>query len=59
MQKLANQKHCGNKSAAIREALYKEAGVRNGRVMEVDGPSVSAAESRATKYGSRRNRRRK
>ena len=26
LQALADQKHCGNKSAAIREVLYKEAG---------------------------------
>jgi hypothetical protein len=27
LQAFADQKHCGNKSAAIRELLYKEAGV--------------------------------
>src|SRR2546423_2098116 len=30
LQALADEKHCGNKSAAIREVLYKEAGAKAG-----------------------------
>jgi hypothetical protein len=62
LQTFADRKHCGNKSAALREILYKEAGVPNGsvRVNEENGKSeIAAAEKRAVKYGSRRGPRKK
>ena len=56
LQKLADQKHCGNKSAAIREVLYKEAGMQAKLRMEEtkDADAVSRAERRSIKYGSRK-----
>ena len=56
LQALADQKHCGNKSAAIREVLYKEAGMQAGlRLHEKkDNDSVAKAERRSAKYGSRK-----
>lgn len=59
---LAARKHCGNKSAAIREVLYKEAGIPNGklRLSETnDAASVDKAERRAVKYGGRKPRKKK
>jgi hypothetical protein len=59
LQALADQKHCGNKSAAIREVLYKEAGVpAKLRINEQkDSDSVTKAERRSVKYGSRKRKR--
>jgi len=56
LQALADQKHCGNKSAAIREVLYKEAGVQGKlRLNEKkDNDAVTNAERRSVKYGSRK-----
>jgi len=61
LQALADQKHCGNKSAAIREVLYKEAGMKaNLRVNEkTDNAAIAKAELRSAKYGSRRKKSRK
>ena len=61
LQALADQKHCGNKSAAIREVLYKEAGVQGTlRLNEKrDSDSVTKAEHRSVKYGSRKKKTRK
>ena len=55
LQALADQKHCGNKSAAIREVLYKEAGMQAKlRLNEKkDHASVAKAEQRSVKYGPR------
>ncbi len=49
LQALADQKHCGNKSAAIREILYKEAGMQaTFRLNEKkDNDSVTNAERRS------------
>ena len=61
LQALADQKHCGNKSAAIREVLYKEAGMKGSlRLNEkTDGVAVAKAERRSVKYGSRKKKTRK
>ena len=61
LQKLADQKHCGNKSAAIREVLYKEAGMPAKLRMEEkkDNDAVSKAERRSIKYGSRKKKAKK
>jgi hypothetical protein len=61
LQALADKKHCGNKSAAIREVLYKEAGVNpNLRLNEkTDSTAVANAERRSLKYGSRKKKSRK
>jgi len=61
LQTLADQKHCGNKSAAIREVLYKEAGMQaklrmNGKT---DNASIAKAERRSVKYGARKKQKRK
>jgi hypothetical protein len=59
LQALADQKHCGNKSAAIREVLYKEAGMQAKlRLNEKkDRTAVAKAEHRSVKYGSRKKKR--
>jgi hypothetical protein len=59
LQALADQKHCGNKSAAIREVLYKEAGMQAKlRINErKDADAVTKAERRSVKYGSRKKKR--
>jgi len=61
LQALADKKHCGNKSAAIREVLYKEAGMKAKlRINEkTDNDAVAKAEHRAVKYGSRKRKTRK
>jgi len=61
LQALADQKHCGNKSAAIREVLYKEAGMKTTlRLNEkTDSAAVAKAEHRSVKYGSRKRKSRK
>ena len=61
LQALADQKHCGNKSAAIREVLYKEAGMEAKLRMseKKDTDSVAKAEHRSVKYGSRKKKREK
>jgi hypothetical protein len=61
LQALADQKHCGNKSAAIREVLYKEAGMQGHlRLNEKkDSDAVAKAERRSVKYGSRKRKTRK
>ena len=61
LQALADRKHCGNKSAAIREVLYKEAGIQAKlRIHEKkDNDSVAKAERRSIKYGSRKRKSRK
>jgi Arc/MetJ-type ribon-helix-helix transcriptional regulator len=61
LQALADQKHCGNKSAAIREVLDKEAGMKAKLRMseEMDNAAIEKAERRAVKYGSRKRRSRK
>ncbi|HEV2805161.1 MAG TPA: hypothetical protein VGW57_09550 [Chthoniobacterales bacterium] len=58
LQALADEKHCGNKSAAIREVLYKEAGMQTTlRINErKDGDAVTKAEHRSVKYGSRKRK---
>jgi hypothetical protein len=58
LQALADQKHCGNKSAAIRAVLYKEAGMQARlRINEKKAnDSVSNAERRSVKYGSRKKK---
>jgi len=59
LQALADQKHCGNKSAAIREVLYKEAGMEVKLRMseKKDNDSLTNAERRSVKYGSRKRKR--
>ena len=61
LQKLADQKHCGNKSAAIREVLYKEAGMQARLRMheKKDNDAVTRAERRSVKYGSRKTKSKK
>lgn len=61
LQALADQKHCGNKSAAIREVLYKEAGMQAKLRMneKKDNDSLANAERRSAKYGSRKTRKSK
>lgn len=61
LQALADEKHCGNKSAAIRQVLYKEAGMQGSlRLNEKkDSDSVAKAERRSVKYGSRKTKRKK
>ena len=61
LQALADQKHCGNKSAAIREVLYKEAGMKAElRLNEkADNAALVNAERRSAKYGSRKKKTRK
>ena len=58
LQALADQKQRGNKSAAIREVLYKEAGMQAKlRLNEKkDNASVTKAEHRSVKYGSRKKK---
>ena len=58
LQALADQKHCGNKSAAIREVLYKEAGMQAKLRMneKKDNDAVAKAEHRSVKYGSRKRK---
>jgi hypothetical protein len=58
LQALADEKHCGNKSAAIREILYKEAGMQPAlRINErKDGDAVTKADHRSVKYGSRKRK---
>jgi len=60
-QALADQKHCGNKSAAIREVLCKEAAVHGQLRMneKKDNDAVAKAERRSVKYGSRKKKARK
>jgi hypothetical protein len=61
LQALADQKHCGNKSAAIREVLYTEAGMKAKLRMneKTDNAAVAKAEHRSVKYGSRKRKSRK
>ena len=61
LQALADQKHCGNKSAAIREVTYKEAGMHPKLRMneKKDIASVAKAEHRSLKYGMRKKERKK
>ena len=61
LQALADLKHCGNKSAAIREVLYEEAGMKAKlRLNEkTDNAAVARAEHRSVKYGSRKRKTRK
>ena len=61
LQALADQKHCGNKSAAIREVLYKEAGMQAKLRMneKKDNDSLAKAERRSIKYGTRKRKSRK
>ena len=61
LQALADQKHCGNKSAAIREVLYKEAGMQAKLRMHEKkiSDSVTNAERRSVKYGSRKKKSKK
>jgi predicted transcriptional regulator len=58
LQALADQKHCGNKSAAIREVLYKEAGMQAKLRMneKTDNDSIARAEVRSVKYASRKKK---
>ena len=58
LQALADQKHCGNKSAAIREVLYKEAGMQAKLRMseKKDNDALANAERRSVKYGSRKKK---
>jgi predicted transcriptional regulator len=61
VQELADKSYCGNKSAAIRHVLYKEAGVLHQlRLTDEDGEgALSQAERRAVKYGRRPNKRKR
>jgi hypothetical protein len=61
LQALADQKHCGNKSAAIREVLYKEAGMKAKLRMNEkrDNAAIAKAERRSVKYGTRKRKSRK
>jgi hypothetical protein len=61
LQALADEKHCGNKSAAIREVLYKEAGMQGKLRMneQKDNDAVVKAEHRSVKYGSRKTKSKK
>jgi metal-responsive CopG/Arc/MetJ family transcriptional regulator len=61
LQALADQKHCGNKSAAIREVLYKEASMKAKLRMneKTDNASIAKAEQRSVKYGTRKRKTRK
>ena len=61
LQALADQKHCGNKSAAIREVLYREADMKARlRLNEKsDNAALANAERRSVKYGSRKKKTRK
>jgi len=61
LQALADQKHCGNKSAAIREVLYKEAGMQAKLRMneKTDNAAIAKAERRSVKYGARKKPKRK
>lgn len=61
LQAIADQKHCGNKSAAIREVLYKEAGMQATLRMneKKDNDSIAKAERRSVKYGSRKKKAKK
>lgn len=61
LQALADEKHCGNKSAAIREVLYKEAGMQAKLRMneKKDSDSIAKAEHRSVKYGSRKRKSKK
>jgi hypothetical protein len=61
LQALADEKHCGNKSAAIREVLYKEAGMQGKLRMneKKDNDAVVKAEHRSIKYGSRKTKNKK
>jgi hypothetical protein len=61
LQALADQKHCGNKSAAIREVLYKEAGMQAKLRMneKKNNDSLAKAEHRSVKYGSRKKKSKK
>ena len=62
LQALADQKHCGNKSAAIREVLYREADMKARlRLNEKSGnaAALANAERRSVKYGSRKKKTRK
>jgi predicted transcriptional regulator len=61
LQALADEKHCGNKSAAIREVLYKEAGMQGKLRMneKKDNDAVVKAEHRSVKYGSRKTKSKK
>jgi len=61
LQALADEKHCGNKSAAIREVLYKEAGMQGKLRMneKKDSDAVVKAEHRSVKYGSRKKKTKK
>jgi len=54
VEQLAKRDHCGNVSAVIRNALYKEAGVRRPIAMTAgDGDGIAAAEARTAKYARR------
>jgi metal-responsive CopG/Arc/MetJ family transcriptional regulator len=58
VEELANREHCGNKSAVIREALYKEIGISNGLMLKEDAvPRIQEAEERTVKYSSTPSRR--
>jgi predicted transcriptional regulator len=61
LQALADQKHCGNKSAAIREVLYKEAGMQAKLRMneKANNAAIANAERRSVKYGARKKPKRK
>ena len=61
LQALADEKHCGNKSAAIREVLYKEAGMQGKLRMneKKDNDAVVKAEHRSVKYGWRKTKSKK
>ena len=61
LQELADKKHCGNKSAAIREVLYKEAGMQAKLRMneKTDNAAIAKAERRSVKYGARKKQKRK
>ena len=61
LQALADQKHCGNKSAAIREVLYKEAGIKADLRLndKAENTAVANAERRSAKYGSRKKKSRR
>lgn len=54
-QALAEKRECGNVSAVVRTALYKEVGISPGmELKEGDAAAIQAAEARTAKYKIKR-----
>lgn len=57
VEQLASRDHCGNVSAVIRAALYKEAGVSSSLELKDDASAkIQDAEQRTIKYSSKKRR---